>query len=98
MPTCSLVFNVWKLRSEELNAWECIPLIFRWPHRKLLSLDIHMELITRSQVQLVDEGIALRIFNSSDGEDYLQSFRDSTASLQTPQKGDRSGSVIRIIP
>ena len=76
-----------EFRSIELNAWECIPLIFRWPHRRLLRLEIHMESITISDkvssalVQLVDEGIALHIFNSLDGEDYLQSFRDSTASL-----------------
>ena len=42
--------------------------------------------VSSALVQLVDEGIALRIFNSSDGEDYLQSSRDSTASLQTPKK------------
>ena len=80
-----------EFRSIELNAWECIPLIFRWPHRRRLRLEIHMSSITISDkissalVQLVDEGIALRIFNSND-EDYLQSFRDSTASLQTPKK------------
>ena len=82
-----------ELRSIELHAWDCIPLIFQWPHRKLLRLDIHMELITISDeissalVQLVDEGIALRIFDSLDDseepQDYLQRFRDSTAFSQT---------------
>ena len=79
-----------EFRSIELNAWECIPVIFRWPHRKFLGLYIYVDLITISDkistalLQLVDEGIDLGIF--LDGEDYLLSHRDSTASLQTPKK------------
>ena len=80
-----------ELRSIELHAWDCIPLIFQWPHRKLLRLDIYMEItisdeISSALVQLVDEGIALRIFDSLDDlapQDYLQRFRDPTASSQT---------------
>ena len=65
------------LRGQELNAWECIPLIYQWTHRKLLSLHIQMECIkirdeiSSILVQLADEGIDLGIFDL-DYEDYLQ--------------------------
>jgi hypothetical protein len=68
-----------KLIGSKLNSWVCIPLIFRWPHRKLLTLVIKMESIeirdevSRTLVQLVDEGIDLRIFDSD--EDYISRFR-----------------------
>ncbi|KIM35631.1 hypothetical protein M413DRAFT_32384 [Hebeloma cylindrosporum] len=67
-----------------LSAWECIPLIFRWPHRKLLSLDIKVDSVIISDevsselVQLVDQGIKLRIYDLSIEEDYLQRFRERT--------------------
>jgi hypothetical protein len=76
-----------KLRGKKLNAWECIPLIYQWAHRKLLSLDIEMRCtkigdeISGILVQLADEGINLGIFDAFNREDYLQKFRDSTASI-----------------
>jgi len=80
-----------KLSGRELNAWECIPLIYQWAHRKLLKLDIQMECIeigvemSGILVQLADEGIDLGICDPCTKEDYLQRFRNSK-SLQTPKK------------
>lgn len=54
--------------GDDLDAWACIPLIYRSPHRKLLSLDINMyrgrirdELLLRELGELVDQGIKLHM-------------------------------------
>ena len=78
-----------KLDGQQLNAWACIPLIFRLPHRKRLKLDIRLNTITISDeistklVQLVDQGIELSIFGPSH-RDYIQTFKDEQ------QKDNRS--------
>jgi len=75
-----------KLHGRELNAWACIPLIYRWPHRKLLDLDIATRVgtitvdreVSSELVQLVDQGIKLQI--SSPHGDYIQKLRESTGT------------------
>lgn len=68
-----------QLSGRELNAWACIPLIFRLPHRKFL---IDMDSVAIGDdvlgdlVHLVDQGTNLRIRSTSSGQDYLQIFRD----------------------
>ena len=73
-----------KLHGPEVNAWVCIPLIYRWPHRKLLDLDIatrHVGAVTIDRevsselVQLVDQGIKLQI--SCGFHDYISMLRES---------------------
>ncbi|KIM35646.1 hypothetical protein M413DRAFT_32398 [Hebeloma cylindrosporum] len=70
-----------EFRGSKLTAWACIPLIFRWPHRKLFSLDIETQPViisddlSKELVQLVDQGIKLRIEDSSNGKNYLEMFR-----------------------
>jgi len=60
-----------QLSGRELNAWTCIPLIFRLPHRKLLRVNIDMYSVTigddilEELVQLVDQGIELDIYDRS---------------------------------
>ena len=74
------------LSGREFNAWACIPLIYRWPHRKLLDLYIgtRMKTVTIDRevsselVQLVDQGIKLRI--SFSRGDYIQKLRESTGT------------------
>ncbi|KIM35640.1 hypothetical protein M413DRAFT_347359 [Hebeloma cylindrosporum] len=74
-----------ELVSSELTTWECIPRIFRWPHRKLLRLDIEMGTVTISDevsnelVRLVDQGFKLCIYEDLTQEDYLQVFREHGA-------------------
>ena len=95
---CAAIFlpdlQILRLSGSVLNGWVYIPLIFRWPHRKLLSLDVQMrsieigDEISRTLVQLVDEGIDLRIFNSADEEDYISRcrrlfFAPQTTSINT---------------
>jgi hypothetical protein len=70
-----------ELSCRGLNAWACIPLIFRFPHRKLLRLDINFysdvtigDDVLEELVHLVDQGIKLSIRSGS--QDYLQIFRD----------------------
>ena len=54
-----------QLSGRKLNAWACVPVIFRCPHRKLLNLDIRVYSVTIGDdvfgelVQLVDQGIKL---------------------------------------
>jgi len=73
-----------KLCGRELYAWAFIPLIYRWPYRKLLDLHIKMETVTIGRevssklAQLVDQGIKLRI--SFPGGDYIQKLRKSTGT------------------
>ncbi|KIM47387.1 hypothetical protein M413DRAFT_439067 [Hebeloma cylindrosporum] len=65
-----------------LNAWAYISPIFRSPHRKLLSLDIKVDLddsdtrVSNELAQLVDQGIKLRIYDLYRGEDCLQKYRE----------------------
>jgi hypothetical protein len=60
-----------QLHGWSLNAWACIPLIFRLPHRKFLKLDIDMDFVEIGDdvlgklVELVDQGIKLRIYDRS---------------------------------
>ena len=74
-----------ELRGQELNAWACIPLIYRWPHRKVLNLRISMKTVTIGRevsgelVHLVDQGIKLRIFFLG-FRDYIQKFREDTGT------------------
>ncbi|KIM47386.1 hypothetical protein M413DRAFT_199203 [Hebeloma cylindrosporum] len=55
----------------ELNAWACIPLIFQSPHRNLLGLNLEpgaviiSDEVSNELVQLVDQGIKLRIYDVS---------------------------------
>ena len=62
-----------QLTGHKLNAWACIPLIFRLPHRKLLKVDISMCSVTigdnvlEELVELVDQGIELDICDRSRG-------------------------------
>ena len=62
-----------QLSGRKLNAWACIPLIFRLPHRKLLKVDISMCSVTigdnvlEELVELVDQGIELDICDRSRG-------------------------------
>ena len=68
-----------QLSGRELNAWACIPVIFRCPHRKLLNLDIQVYSVTiggdvlGELVQLVDQGIKLHIYDRLNKRDYLRS-------------------------
>jgi hypothetical protein len=70
------------LSGRKLNAWACIPLIFRLPHRKLLKLGINMGSVTIGDdvlgelVELVDQGIKLDIYDRSNNRDFLQLFRE----------------------
>ncbi|KIM46669.1 hypothetical protein M413DRAFT_260625 [Hebeloma cylindrosporum] len=68
--------RILQLIGGSLHAWRCIPLIFQWPHRKRLTLDINLSHADISRevldalVGLPDEGIDLRISNrSNDGDD-----------------------------
>ena len=70
--------------SQFKNAWACIPLIFRWPHRKILNLDIRVTMysvtigddVLGELAQLVDQGIKLRIYDILEQQDYLLTFRE----------------------
>ena len=74
------------LSGRELNAWASIPLIYRWPHRKLLDLYIATRMntvtidreVSSELVQLVDQGIKLQI--SFPSGDYIQKLRESTGT------------------
>jgi hypothetical protein len=63
-----------ELSGGELNAWACIPLIFRLPHRKLLKVDITMysvrigDDVLEELVQLVNQGIELDIHEQFTGK------------------------------
>ena len=71
------------------SVWECIPDIFHWTHRKLLtlkfeamgSLNIHSSDLDKTS-QLVNEGFDIRIFER--GQDYLQKIRAERPSLANP--------------
>ncbi|KIM35589.1 hypothetical protein M413DRAFT_32360 [Hebeloma cylindrosporum] len=73
-----------KFEAHELNAWACYPVIFRLPHRKLLELDINMNLfgpcdaVLRDLVELVDQESKLSI--RSNRQDCLQRFRGYAAA------------------
>jgi hypothetical protein len=89
-PPCGFLPDLQSLQliGPALNAWVCIPLIFRWPHRKVLTLDMEMESIeirdeiSRTLLQLVAEGIDLRISNSAVQEDYIWRFRHLLSATQ----------------
>lgn len=55
-------------------------------HRKLLNLDIEIKVVAISDevsnelVQLLDQGIKLRIYDSFNEKDYLQIFREGAAA------------------
>jgi hypothetical protein len=70
------------INGRDLTVWECIPLIFGWPHRASLSLKIKVDKININDevsgelVQLVDQGTKLSIHSDHGRHDYLQIFRD----------------------
>jgi hypothetical protein len=68
------------LFSREVSLWSCIPHIYSWPHRKLLSLEIDTDLTIlidddtlHKILHLINEGINIRILER--GEDYLRQFK-----------------------
>ena len=73
-----------RLFGHGLNAWACIPLIFRLPHRKLLKVHINMDSVIigdhvlEELVQFVDQGIKLHIYHRLSRRDSIQSFREGT--------------------
>jgi len=62
------------------STWKCIPEIYSWPHRKILSLEIYsniergIKIATLGKIlRLIDQGLDIRIHH--DGKDYLQQFK-----------------------
>jgi len=69
--------------SQGVSMWHCIPQIYSWPHRKLLSLEVDTiptvlidDDTLHKILQLIDDGINIRIF--SDRQDYLEQFKQGS--------------------